>query len=93
MLAFLSSLPISVSCVLDVEANKFYDSSNQLYDAARLTRGYTQHALCPYIDSEINHKCYFIKISFINILTCQECFDTIWLFHPFQLIFKILKHP
>ena len=33
MLAFLSSLPISVLRILDTEANKFYDRSNQLYDA------------------------------------------------------------
>ena len=66
MLAFLSSLPISVFWILDIEANKFYDNSNQLIDTALLTRGYTQHALRRYIDSEINHKRYFIKISFIN---------------------------
>ena len=30
------------------------------------TRCYTQHALHPYIDSEINHIRYFIKIPFIN---------------------------
>ena len=61
MLALLSSLPISVLCILDIEANKSYDSSNQLYDAALLTNGYTQHALRPYSHSEINHKRYFIK--------------------------------
>ena len=66
MLAFLSSLPISVLRILDTEANKFYDRSNQLYDAALLTRGYTQHALRPYIDSKINHKRHYIKVSFIN---------------------------
>ena len=38
----------------------------QLYDAALLTRCYTQHALRPFIDSEINHKGHFIKIPFIN---------------------------
>ena len=27
---------------------------------------YTQHALRPYIDSEINHKRHYIKVSFIN---------------------------
>ena len=31
-----------------------------------LTRCYTQHALRPFIDSEINHKRHFIKIPFIN---------------------------
>ena len=68
MLAFLISLLISVLCILDIEANTFYDSSNQLYmyDAALLTKCYTQIAFHPYIDSEINHKRHFIKISFIN---------------------------
>ena len=66
MLAFLRSLSISVLRILDTEANKFYDISNQLYDAALLIRGYTQHALCPYIDSEINHKRHYIKVSFMN---------------------------
>ena len=66
MLSFLSSLPISVLRILDTEANKFYDRNYQLYDAALLTRFYTQHALRPYIDSETNHKRHFIKIPFIN---------------------------
>ena len=65
-LSFLSSLPISVLRVLDTEANKFYDRNHKLYDAALLTRCYTQHALRPVIDSEINHKRHFIKIPFIN---------------------------
>ena len=47
MLSFLSSLPISVLRILDTEANKFYDRNHHLYDAALLTRCYTQHALCP----------------------------------------------
>ena len=66
MLSFLSSLPISVLRILDTEANKFYDRNHQLYDAALLTRCYTQHALHPFIDSETNHKRHFIKIPFIN---------------------------
>ena len=45
---------------------KFYDRKHDLYEAALLTRCYTQHALCPYIDSEINHIRHFIKIPFIN---------------------------
>ena len=57
---------ISVLRILDTEANKFYDRNHQLYDAALLTRCYTQHALRPFIDSEINHKRHFIKIPFIN---------------------------
>ena len=37
-----------------------------MYDAALLTRCYTQHALRPFIDSEANHIRSFIKIPFIN---------------------------
>ena len=48
------------------EANKLYDRANKLYKAALLTRCYVQHFLCPYIDSEVNHKRHFIKIPFIN---------------------------
>ena len=57
---------ISVKNILDDEANKFYDKGYQLYETAFLTRCYTQHALRPFIDSEVNHKRYFIKIPFIN---------------------------
>ena len=66
MLSFLSSLPIPVLCILDIEANRFYDRNHQMYEAALLTRCYTQHALCPFIDAEINHQRHFIKIPFIN---------------------------
>ena len=61
MLSFFSSLPISVLRVLDTEDNKFYDRNHQLYDAALMTRCYTQHALRSFIDSETNHKRHFIK--------------------------------
>ena len=66
MLSCLSSLPISVLRSLDTDANKFYDRSNRLYDAALLTRCNTQHAFRPVIYLKINHVRYFIKISFIN---------------------------
>ena len=51
---------------LYIEANKFYDRNHQLYDAALLTRCYTQHILRLFIDSETVHKRHFIKIPFIN---------------------------
>ena len=59
---------ISISSIrnLDIEANNFYDRAHRLYDAAILTRCYTQHALGPYIDSEINHIRHSIKIQFVN---------------------------
>ena len=66
MLSRLYSLSISSLRKLDEEANKFYDRKHDLYEAALLTRCYTQHALRPYIDSEINHIRHFIKIPFIN---------------------------
>ena len=49
-----------------MEANTFYDRAHLLYDAALLTGCYTQHALWPYIDSEVNHSRHFIKIQFVN---------------------------
>ena len=66
MLSFLSSLPIPVLHILDIEANWFYDRNHQMYEAALLTRCYTHHALRPFIDAEINHQRHFIKIPFIN---------------------------
>ena len=59
-------LPIPVLRILDMEANRFYDKDHQMYDTALLIRCYTQHTLHPLIDSEINHKRHFIKITFIN---------------------------
>ena len=80
MLLYLSSLLFSVLRSLDTEANTFYDRSNRLYDAALLTRCYTQHALRPVIDSKINHVRHFIKIPFINKGTefkgLLHCFST-----------------
>ena len=66
MLSFLSSLPISVLRVLGTEANNFYDTNHPLYNAALLTRCYTQHALRPFIDTETNHKRHFITVPFTN---------------------------
>ena len=62
---FLVLLPF-VSCNLDEEANKFYDGKHDLYHTALLTRCYTQHALRPCIDSEMNNIRHFIKKPFIN---------------------------
>ena len=66
MLSYLSSLTIAVLRTLNTEANRFYDRNQQMYDAALLTRCYTQHALRPFIDSESNRIRHFIKIPFIN---------------------------
>ena len=66
MLLKHSSLSIASLRILDEEANKFYDRKHAFYQSALLTRCYTQHALRPYNDSEINHIRHFIKIPFIN---------------------------
>ena len=66
MLSYLSSLPIAVLRSLDTEAHRFYDRNHQMYNAALLTRCYTQHTLRPFIDSESNHIRHFITIPFIN---------------------------
>ena len=65
-LSRLLTLSISSFRDLDIEANKFYERAHRLYDAAILTRCYTQHALLPFIDSEINHIRHFIKTHFVN---------------------------
>ena len=49
-----------------MSGNRVYDRAHRLYDAAILTRCYTQHALRPYIDSEIIYIRHFIKIQFVN---------------------------
>ena len=66
ILSKLASLSVSSLRKLDDEANKFYDRKHNLYEAALLTRCYTQHALRLNIDSEINHIGHFIKIPFFN---------------------------
>ena len=66
MFSKLASLSISSLRMLHDEANKFYDRKHDLYKAALLTRCYTQHALRPYIDSEIKHIRHFIEIHFFK---------------------------
>ena len=65
-LSSLVTLSISSLHNLDIEASKLYDRPHRFYDAALLTRCYTQHALLQYIDSKINHIRHFIKIQFVN---------------------------
>ena len=65
-LSRLVTLSISSLRNFDIEANKFYDRAHRLYDAALLTRCYTQLSLRPYMDSKINHIRHFIKIQFVN---------------------------
>ena len=90
MLSKLASLSVSSLHKLDDEVNKFYDRKHDLYEAALLTRCYTQHALRPYIDSEINHIRHFIKIPFINKGT--EFIDLPSIFRDNNVISAILSY-
>ena len=63
MLSKLASLSIPSLSKSDDKANRCYDRKHDLYEVALLTRYYTQHALRPYIDSEINHIRHLIKNS------------------------------
>ena len=67
MLSRLVSLSISSLRKLDEGADKFYDSGDRLYNAALLIGCYTQHALRPFIYSEINHIRRFIVIKILLI--------------------------
>ena len=60
------SFPIPVLRISDIEANRFYNRNHQTYEAALLTRCYTQHALRLFIDAEINHQRHLINLPFIN---------------------------
>ena len=55
MFSKLALLSIASLRKLDEEANKFYDRKHDFYQTALLTRCYTQNALRPDIDSEMNH--------------------------------------
>ena len=53
-----------------------------LYDAALLTMCYTEHALWPYIDSEIN----LIKLKSYGFLASTYDFSTLYITLPHSLI-------
>ena len=96
MLSYLSSLPISVLHNLDTEANKFYDRTNRLYDAALLTRCYTQHALRPVIDSkliilDISSK-FLLLIKEWTLLIYRVFLEINRYNHPYQIISRIMKY-
>ena len=87
-LSRLFTLSISSLRNLDIEANKFYDIAQQLYDAALLTRCYTQHALQPYIDSKILLK-FNLSTRGLNSLTNPVYVKINLLSLLFLLILKI----
>ena len=66
MLSFLSSIPIPVLRIWILRLIGFMIGITKMYEDALLTRCYTQHALRPFIDAEINHQRHFIKVPFIN---------------------------
>ena len=66
MLSKLSSLSIASLRKLDEQVNVFLDRKHDFYHTALLTRCYTQRALRPFIDLEMNHIRHLIKIPFIK---------------------------
>ena len=97
MLSKLSSLNIASLRKLNEEAYKYYDRKHEFYQTALPTQSYTQHALRPYIGSEINHIRHFIKIPFSN--KCIDIIDlpityleVIQLKRLFLIILKIKNH-
>ena len=92
----LSTLPISVLRSLDTEANKFYDRTNRLYDAALLTRCYTQHALRPVIDSKIDHISIlskFLLLIKVWTLLIYRAFSEINRYsHPYQITSRTVTY-
>ena len=74
---------------LDEEVNKFYDRKHDLHEAALFTRCYTQHALHPYINSEIYHIRHFTKIPFNKGI---EFIDSPSIFRDNNVISAILSY-
>ena len=85
--------------LLDEDANKFYDRKHDFYQTALLNRCYTQNALPPYIDSEINHIRYLIilkiknrllfVIDIINLLEVKYSISINWLLISVLLFLKV----
>ena len=76
--------------------NCFSVPNHQMYEAALLTRCYTQHALRPFIDAEINHQRHFIKIPFISqgmdFIDLLGIIQGNLLLHLYLITSKILSH-
>ena len=87
---------VTLSSNLDIEANKFYARAHQLYNAALHKKCYTQYALRPHIDSEMNHIRHFIKIQFVNqgiaFTNLPSIFKNKFDLFLFLLISKIRNH-
>ena len=84
-LSRLVTLSVSLLRNLDIEANKFYDRAHRLYDAALLTRCYTQHVLG--ILSKFN-----LSTRGLNSVTYPVYLKIILLSLLFPLILKIRNH-
>ena len=91
MLSKLTPLSISSLRKLDDETNKIYNRKHDLYEAALLTRCYTQHALRPYIDSKINHIRHFIKVPLIKVLNSYIYLAYFEIIMLYQLYLPISK--
>ena len=66
MLSRLCSLSLTAKRNIDLQADKIVLRSDPLYNTASFIQHYTQHILSPHIDSDSDHKRFFLKVSFIN---------------------------
>ena len=94
-LSLLVKRSISSLRNFDIEANKLYDRAHRLYDAALLTRCYTQHSLHPYIEKliivGILSKCN-MSTKGLNSQTNTVHLRLNLLSHLFLFILKIKSH-
>ena len=56
LLSFLCFFAYFIFALSRGRGYTFYDRANKSYYATPLTRCYVPNFLCPYIDSEVNHK-------------------------------------
>lgn len=66
MLSLLSSLSLRDLKKVADQADSIIIRSNPLYTTASLVDCYSRHILRPHVDDELNHRRYFLKISFLN---------------------------
>ena len=95
-LQYWNAKKASVLHILSIEANKFYNRNHPLHATVILTRCYTQHALCPLMDSQTKHKKHFIKVPFINkrieFIDLNSIFKDSSITSSILTISKILNH-
>ena len=87
MLSRLSSLSISSLREVDQEADKIISRFHPCYNTASLIQSYSQHVLRPHIDTESEHKRFFLKSNYIN--KGIDFIDLQSIFHDYKVMQSI----